>query len=136
MSSLDPAQSTPEQRLEAVAPGYLAQVRRATEDLAAPSGSDQVSAWIGALEHLSIPVEAPVRSRRRGGRLVKVALTRALAHRTTQISDHLLATGRAFANLAAVLDQRTTQAEQEVRGAREELARLRERIVALERARR
>jgi hypothetical protein len=134
MSSVDPQPERLEQRLEGVAPGFLARVRRATQALAAPSGSDEVTSWIDALTHLSVPLEPPIASRRPAGRLVKVAMARALASRTAQISEHILSTGRAFANLASALDARTTRAEQELRRAEAELARLRERVVALEQA--
>lgn len=117
MSSPSEVPPTAEQRLEASAPGYLVQVRRAMLALAAPSGTNEVTTWIDALAHLSVPAQAPVESRRRAGRLVKVALTRALATRTAQISDHILAVGRGLANLGAALDQRTTCAEGELRRA-------------------
>ncbi|MCU4183776.1 hypothetical protein K6U06_05345 [Acidiferrimicrobium sp. IK] len=132
MSSVDPPPQTPEQRLEATAPGYLAHVRRATRALAAPSGSDEVTAWIDALAHLSIPIEVPVASRRPAGRLVKGALGRALATRTAQISEHIVTMGRGLSNLAAALDARTARVEQELRRAEEELAGLRDRVAALE----
>jgi hypothetical protein len=131
------------ERLEVMAPGYLAKVRRAAGRLSVRS---QVSGDLEGLledvaEQAHIDVEVPTASRRRAVRLLKVAVKhligwylRYLAQQVTVLGDSVSRLGRELAARADTIEARTESVGETVTALVEDVEGLRRRVGRLEAA--
>jgi hypothetical protein len=124
-------------RLEALAPGYLARVRRASSRLARRDGSivDLVTALADVQDAAAFDIDVPTLSRRRVGRLVKVAVRKLTGWYMRYLTQQVAAFAAAVAHLGAMLIDRADRIEEANTAVAADLERLRQRVQRLEEGR-
>jgi hypothetical protein len=125
-----------EQRLDAIAPGYLAHVRGAAARLAHRDGAfvDVETALAEVRDLVSFDLDVPTGSRRRVVRLVKTAVKRLGGWYLLYLAQQISAFGDAVARFGQVLVERTDQVEERALGVARDVERLRQRVERLEAA--
>jgi len=123
-----------EQRLDAVAPGYLQRARQLAGALAMKDrGDGDVRAVLRDLEETAaFDVDVPVLSRRRAGRYVKSSIKAAVAWYFRYVGQQLIAFGETVAAWGEIVTDRLVDLEQSTAELQSEVARLKSRLSALE----
>jgi hypothetical protein len=121
-------------RLDAIAPGYLARVRAASQRLAHRDHSvvTLLTALADIEDTFTFDLEVPTLSRRRVGRLLKVAVTKLVAFYLRYLTVQMAAFSAAVHRFAGVLVERTDQLEERTAALTADLQRLGERVEHLE----
>jgi hypothetical protein len=123
-----------EERLSAVAPGYLFRTRQAARRLGVSdvAGTDARAALAAVDELAVIDLDVPTRSQMRVGRMVKVAVKRLVGWYLGYFGRQVSSLGQAVSHLGAILVDRTEQLEKGTSDLEAEVARLSERVARLE----
>jgi hypothetical protein len=131
------------ERLETVAPGYLATVRRAAERLGVRNhtSGDLEGLLEDVADQAHIDVEVPTASRRRSVRLLKISVKhlirwylRYLAQQVTVLGESVSRLGRELAARADAIEARTEAVGDSVAALADEVDGLRGRVGRLEAA--
>jgi hypothetical protein len=122
------------ERLEVLAPGYLARVRRASGRLARRDDSlvDLVTALADVQDAAVFDIDAPTLSRLRIGRLVKLAVRKLTGWYLRYLTQQVAAFAAAVAHLGAMLIDRADRIEEANTAMAADLERLRQRVQHLE----
>ena len=123
-------------RLEALAPGYLQRVRRASLRLAHRDGSvvDMATALADVEDTAAFDLDVPTLSRRRSGRLTKVAIKKLVSWYLRYLTQQVAAFSAAVTRFAAVVAERSDRLEASSASMQRELQGLGRRVDHLEAA--
>jgi hypothetical protein len=122
-------------RLEAIQPGYVERVRRATSRLAARPGAlaDPRIALDALADVATIDAVVPTGSARRSVRLAKLVIRRLLGWYLRYLGAQVTVLGQATVRLGAALVERTEELGDETAKLQRQVTAMAERLDALER---